>query len=62
MWSSPGPDGGRTAEHSLAVALPGVTTSPEAEAWGCRPALELAVRLPLDAGPVAIAGDNLGVV
>eukprot|EP00969_Alexandrium_andersonii_P022301 976232-Alexandrium_andersonii.AAC.1 len=33
--------------RSAAVALPGVVTSPEAEAWGCRLAIELALEAPV---------------
>eukprot|EP00969_Alexandrium_andersonii_P024113 1052535-Alexandrium_andersonii.AAC.1 len=43
LWSAPGLGGGRRPVRSSSVALPAVASSPEAEAWGCRLALELAI-------------------
>eukprot|EP00969_Alexandrium_andersonii_P313609 13855525-Alexandrium_andersonii.AAC.1 len=61
MWPPPGADGARHPVRSAAVALPTVATSPEAEAWGCRLALELALDAgPPAGGPLAVVGDNLG--
>eukprot|EP00969_Alexandrium_andersonii_P238105 10510037-Alexandrium_andersonii.AAC.1 len=63
LWPPPDVSGSRHPIRSAAVALPSVASSPEAEAWGCRLALELAIgHDPPPARPFSTVGDNLGVV
>ena len=62
LWGPPGPDGARPPLGRAVAALPSTAHAQEAEAWGCRLALEMLEAVQPRLRQACIVGDNLAVV